>query len=74
MVYGSGPENRQAERPRGFESHPLRQPVDAARTLIGRNPECFRTAEIRTPFDWWGASRAWVKSEALTPEPKRSFG
>jgi len=42
--------------------------------LIGRNPECFRTAEIRTPFDWWGASRTWVKSEALTPEPKRSFG
>jgi len=24
-VYGSGLENRQAERPRGFESHPLRQ-------------------------------------------------
>ena len=24
MVYGSGLENRQAERPRGFESHPLR--------------------------------------------------
>ena len=25
MVDGSGLENRQAERPRGFESHPLRQ-------------------------------------------------
>jgi hypothetical protein len=31
-------------------------------------------AEMRTPFDWRGALRARVKSEALTPEPKRSFG
>jgi hypothetical protein len=29
---------------------------------------------MRTQFDWWGASRARVKSEALTPEPKRSYG
>ena len=27
MVYGSGLENRQAERPRGFESHPLRHDI-----------------------------------------------
>src|SRR5438874_10641928 len=27
---------------------------------------------IRTPVDWWGASHAWVNSEALTPEPKRA--
>jgi hypothetical protein len=44
----AGLENRKAKRPREFESHPLRQPVDAARTLIGRSPECFRRAEIRT--------------------------
>ena len=25
-------------------------------------------------FDWWGALRARVKSEALTPEPTRSVG
>jgi hypothetical protein len=27
VVDGSGLENRQAERPRGFESHPLRQVI-----------------------------------------------
>jgi hypothetical protein len=30
--------------------------------------------EIRTPFDWWGVSHARVKSEALKPAPKQSFG
>jgi len=32
-----------------------------------------RATEIRTLFDWWGASRAWVNSEALGLEPKRGF-
>ena len=41
----TGLENRQAERPREFESHPLRQTVDAAGTLIGRSPECFRSGD-----------------------------
>ena len=31
-------------------------------------------AEMRTQFDWWGALRARVKSEAHSPEPKRCFG
>jgi len=30
-------------------------------------------AEMRTQFDRWGAERR-VQSEALKPEPKRSFG
>ena len=34
----------------------------------------YELVEIRTPFDWWGALRARVQSEAHKPEPKRSFG
>ena len=33
-----------------------------------------RVTEIRTQFDRWRASRAMVKSEALTLEPTRSVG
>ena len=59
---------------RGFESLPHRH-VCCARPL--RNPRFTLSActtEIRTPFDWWGASRARVKSEAQTPEPRQSLG
>jgi hypothetical protein len=34
---------------------------------------CFHI-KMRTEFDRWSTLRAGIKSEALMPEPKRSFG
>ena len=56
MVDGSGLENRQAERPRGFESHPLRHKFRDRKARIP-NYIVAGPQEIRTPFDRWGAER-----------------
>ncbi len=56
MVDGSGLENRQAERPRGFESHPLRHIFrDQKGQILKYIPA--GSQQIRTPFDRWGAER-----------------
>ena len=58
----------------GFESPPIR--VKNQAWPVNQVPQLPRieVRRIRTQFDWWGGSAARVKSEALEPEAKRSFG
>src|ERR1700680_4779060 len=73
----AGLENRRAERPREFESHPLRADPRPKLYIALTTSCCSHQMKIRTPFDWWGALRARVKIPPLrdlNPEPKRSFG
>jgi hypothetical protein len=73
----AGLENRKAERPREFESHPLRAssialPVNFADNLFSREQ-----MKIRTSVRLAGRGSAWVKIPPLrdlSPKPKRSFG
>jgi hypothetical protein len=62
VVDGSGLENRQGASLRGFESHPLRQ-VQGIKQPHAKEGIVCRTSEIRTPFDWWGASRAGFQAK-----------
>ena len=73
----AGLENRKAERPREFESHPLRAssialPVNFADHFFSREQ-----MKIRTSVRLAGRDSASVKIpplQDLTPKPKRSFG
>src|SRR5437588_12163615 len=70
----AGLENRKAERPREFESHPLRHEKNIANVQDQIADEGMNLPKIRTQFDrpaWFAPT---LKSEALIPEPKRSFG
>ncbi len=59
---------------RGFESLPHRHCSTFTESMTLAKIVRVHVTKIRTLFDRWGALRAWVKSEALRLEPKRSFG
>src|SRR4051812_21182902 len=69
-VYCARLESVCAARHQGFESPPIRQLSRGGITVPFAKICASEPWEIRTPFDWWGASRARVTSEALKPELK----